>query len=395
MVEVNAATRAFVQLHREEDVRRVALKGCRDPEVDLSVAVEQIAGYQIARRKVPSWASNGAVVYPPHLSLEQCSSEETARFKATLMSGKTLTDLTGGMGVDCYYMAQSFREVHYVERQSHLCELAEHNFRELGGTPIMVHSQTSEDYLKTMKAVDWIYLDPARRDSHGGKTIAVSDCTPDVSALETVLLEKAERVMIKLSPMLDLTQLLHTLHHIETLHVVAVGNECKELLAVLSTGADSAQAHISCVDLSERFATVPPYVFTQLEESETLSTYASRVGTYLYEPLAAIMKAGAFKSVGARFHVEKLHQHSHLYTGDDWVDFPGRRFRVESVFGLGKKELNEQLKSLPKANLSVRNFPSSTEALRKKLKLKEGGEVYLFATTLANEEKVLIRTVQC
>ena len=282
-----------------------------------------------------------------------------------------------------------------MERQAELCELATHNFPLLGLNHISVHHQDGVEYLQSMSPVDCLFLDPARRDGHGGKTVAISDCEPDVGALESLLVEKGGTVMVKLSPMLDLSLALNELHTVCQVHIVAVNNECKELLLLLQKSPVSSQISIHCEHLMNSGES-QHYTFTLEAEKAAACPLAHEVGTYIYEPNAAILKAGAFRSLTQSYPVEKLHVNSHLYTSAALVpDFPGRRFRVEAVSGFGKKELKEFLAGMDKANITVRNFPLSVAELRKRLKLKEGGEDYVFATTLSNEQKVLIKGRKC
>lgn len=381
----------FVRAHRDDDVRRLALQLSKSGDKAVETVLRQIAGYQVARHKVPSWSQVDEVNYPPHLSLEQCSSEITARYKASLVGGARLADLTGGMGVDCYFMAQQFEVADYIECQPLLCELAQHNFDVLGARHINVHQASAIEYILNMPLVDWIYLDPARRDKDGGKVVALSDCMPDVSQLEDLLLSKSRYTMVKLSPMLDLSVLQSSLKHIAEIHIVSVANECKEILVILTSSADSSNPQIICVDLWEQ-RPAEVFRFTRAEESVAVPEYTDTVDTYLYEPSASILKAGAFRSVAARYGLTKLHRHSHLYTSNRCVAFPGRTFEVESVSGFSKRDLAVLLKGVEKANLTVRNFPASAVELRKRLKLKDGGDVYLFATTMGEDCKVLIKT---
>ena len=254
-----------------------------------------------------------------------------------------------------------------------------------------VHEAEAEDYLRTMEPADMVYLDPARRDGHGGKTVAIADCEPDVTALETLLLEKAVHVLVKLSPMLDLAQALHTLKHVVAAHVVSVAGECKELLLVLARG-EAPQADdvpIRCVNLS---TTDDAFTFTRHEEQEASCRYADAPRSYLYEPNASLLKAGAFRSLSYIYNIEKLHTNSHLYTSDEALPcFPGRMFRINGWCGFGKHEVKELLDGIRKANLTIRNFPATVAEVRKRLKLGEGGETYLFATTLNDGRKILLR----
>ena len=230
---------AFLQAHRNDDVRTLALQAKKYPGIDLAEAVVQIAGRQMAEKKLPSWAAIDGIRYPRHLSMEQCSSELTARYKASLVEGDSLADLTAGLGVDCSFLARRFRQVDYVERQEALCRLAERNFPLLGLPDVRIHCDDGTEYLRRMDPVDCLFLDPARRDAHGGKTVRIADCEPDVRALEPLLVEKGKTVMVKLSPMLDLSTALKELHHVAAVHCVAVHNECKELIILLKKEADN------------------------------------------------------------------------------------------------------------------------------------------------------------
>ena len=379
----------FIEENARADVRSLALQAKKYPSVDMAMAVVQIAGRQMAEMKVPTWYRTEGLLYPKHLSMEQCSSEATAVYKASLVGGDTFADLTGGFGIDCSFMSRRFGQADYVERQTELCELAGHNFPLLG-LNIRVHNEDGVEYLKQMQPVDCLFLDPARRDNHGGKTVAISDCEPDVSALEDLLVEKAKKVMVKLSPMLDLSLALKDLKYVSEVHIVSTDNECKELLLILQKTPISSEISIHCINMVR--ADCQKYTFTQEQERTSGCPLASEVETFLYEPNASILKAGAYRSLTQAYAVKKLHPSSHLYVSPHFIgDFPGRKFRVEGVSGFGKKELKTFLQGLEQANLTIRNFPSSVAELRKRLKLKEGGEDYLFATTLAGESKVLIK----
>ena len=389
-MELTTETIRFIEENLRADVRSLALQAKKYPQVDMAMAVVQIAGRQIAEAKVPTWYHTEGLLYPKHLSMEQCSSEATALYKAGLVEGETFADLTGGFGIDCSFLSRKFKQADYVERQSELCELAEHNFPLLG-LKIGVHNEDGVEYLKQMHPVDVLFLDPARRDGHGGKTVAISDCEPDVSALEDLLVKKAKKVMVKLSPMLDLSLALKALKYVREVHIVSVNNECKELLLILEKSTDSLEIVIHCEQITST-GEHQHYAFTQEQERTSDCPLAAEVGAYLYEPNASILKAGAYRSLTQIYGVKKLHASSHLYTSPYYIeDFPGRRFQVEAVSSFGKKELKTLLQGLEKANLTIRNFPSSVAELRKRLKLKEGGECYLFATTLSDESKVIIK----
>lgn len=386
----------FISNHRNDDVRNLALQASRYPNVDMPFAIDQIAGYQTALQKLPTYAQTAGIYYPHHLSMEQCSSEQTARHKAeiiaNILSNKdSFADLTAGFGIDFSFIAPLFKQSTAIERQEYLCEIQQHNHPLLGLEHTQVLNTDAARYLENMKPVDWIFLDPARRDAHGGKVVAITDCEPNVAEWEDLLLEKANYVMVKLSPMLDITLAVRTLKHVREVHVVAVNNECKELLFILDKNIHS----IENIQLEATNLTVQgnqTFRFTLLEEIASTVTYSDNIQQYLYEPNSALIKSGAFRAVAHQFQLQKLHPNSHLYTSNQNVpEFPGRCFTVESVSGFGKKDMKLFLQGLTQANLSVRNFPTSVADLRKRLKLKDGGDVYLFATTLKESEKVLIK----
>lgn len=374
---MNEATLEQIRRHRQDDVRQLALKGM-DPLV-----IQQIAGWQVARTKVPSWAEVEGLHYPRHLSLEQCSSEQTARYKASLLSpGDTFVDLTGGFGVDFFFMSQLFQRRVYVEQQQELCDIARHNF-DLLNHPCTVVCGSATEYLQQMPHASAIYIDPARRDAHGARTYSISDCTPNVLELQELLVKKADRVIIKLSPMLDWHKAASDLQHISAIHIVSVQNECKELLLVLADGAMS-EAPVVCINLLAD-GTHQRFEYNPATNARSVNVNAKVNTTYLYEPNASIMKAGCFDEIGNFYQICKLSANSHLYVSDHEVkDFSGRGFQILSIPSMNKRELKEALRDIDRANITVRNFPMSAEALRKRLRLKDGGDLYIFATTVGD-----------
>ena len=305
-----------------------------------------------------------------------------------MLKGNAFVDFTGGLGIDTYYIDRHFQKTDYVERQTELCDLARHNFSVLN-TKIEVHNETAEDYLNHCEPKDCIFIDPARRDEHGRKTVSITDCTPNVADLQTLLLQKTEKVMIKLSPMLDISKALGELHQVREVHVVAVANECKELDFVLERGYQG-EPHFVCVNL---LTEQPEVRFTMEEERNSSGKLAESVLKYLYEPNPAVMKAGCFRLLTQRFNVFKLHKNSNLYTSEDLIsDFPGRIFEVEGWTPYNKKVKQTLLQDVDKASIAVRNFPLSVADLRKTLKISDGDEWFLFATTLKGEQKILIKT---
>ena len=463
MTIMNDKTREFVAMHRDEDVRELALKAKRVDGLDLPLALDQIAGWQIASKKLPQWASCEGIVYPPHISMEQCSSQFTAQYKSeitqtllvpsatvharmsdsaesdmqtaksalhlsdsaesdtqeaktglrmsdsgesdTLVAKRAMVDLTGGFGVDFSYLARGFSQATYVERQRHLCELAEHNMAALGLDQARIVCGDGVEYLSQMDPVDFIYLDPARRDEHGSRTYAIEDCTPNVLELRDLLLAKSRFTLVKLSPMLDWRKAVVDFDGaVREVHIVATGNECKELLLVLGRPAQ-ANARDS-VDGAGSYQCLAPHVFCvnddqRIDYDSAEYTQGLRIGgkplpdakRYLYEPNAAIMKAGCFELVEERFGVTQIGPSSHLFVSEQQIaDFPGRGFAIEAVGSMNKKDTKRLLNGMKQANIAVRNFPLTAPQLRKKLKLADGGTVYLFGTTMQGGGHVLLRT---
>ena len=480
-------TAEFIQEYREKDTRQLALQSARFPDVDMPYALDQIKGWQTARRKLPTWAACDGIVYPPHLSMEQCSSEPTAQYKlnlamewarrvesselrvesselrvesseegvdnsseqpATLNSqlstlnsqlstlnsqlstlnchASSMTDLTGGFGVDFSFTSCAFASATYVERNAQLCHMVEHNLPLLGIDNAKVVCADAVDYLSTLDMQTMIFLDPARRDQHGAKTVMLADCTPDVVQLLPQLLKKSRFTMLKLSPMLDWHKAVEDLQGmVREVHIVSVGGECKELLLVLSEEIES-ELKVFCADLEaggsslssgsssssgsscSGLSSEPSFPRTPSSPSApshaSIFVYApgslrpapnSKLKTqnskFLHEPNASIMKAGCFDELAAAYGVSPVSRNSHLFLSAEPVDgFPGRSFSIERVTTLNKRELRQALAGIEKANIATRNFPLSVAELRKRLKLKDGGDVYIFATTTAEDEHLLL-----
>ena len=385
---MNDKTRDFIEQNLNADIRQLALKGCRDKDVDLDAAIRQIAGRQTARRKLPSWAALDGILYPPHLNMEQCSSEQTARYKARICSShpssKTLVDLTGGFGVDFAFMSEAFDEATYVERNSELFAISSANMKILAPKAKCLNEDGLE-VLHRLDHVSMIFMDPARRDNHGARTYGISDCTPNVLEIKDELLQKADVVMLKLSPMLDWHKAISDLgeQYIKEVHIVSVQNECKELLIVMQQ-QPAEPPTVYCVNDDSVFSYHPSSI-----SSNHISHHSSLI--YLYEPNASIMKAGCFAEIEQAFEVSQLAPNSHLFASDQAIaDFPGRKFRISAVTSMNKQELKQALKDIRQANIAIRNFPMSVADLRKRLKLSEGGNDYIFATTLTEGKKVLI-----
>ena len=451
---MNQATQDFIRQHQDDDVRQLAFLGSKYPEVDMPFALDQIRGRKMARVKLPRWASLEGIIYPPHISMEQCSSESTALYKAELAarllglpassSGTEMkteneiefVDLTGGFGVDFSYIAARLGvKSMYVERQAHLCEAAKENFGRLGlknaivknGDGIEVlHSflpkkddaasaddslgityDQSRSLLKTNLGLKIIFIDPARRDDAGNKVVSLKDCTPDVTVLQEEMLSKTDYVIIKLSPMLDWHRAISELSHVREVHIISVNNECKELLLVLSArnmgdmeassadGEDGGVNHagnlrIYCINDTQSFVCDESDMETS---SVKIAPSILEEMQYLYEPNASLMKAGCFGVLSERYDARMLSKNSHLFVSQAPIEaFPGRSFRIIAISSFNKKELKRHLSGITKANIATRNFPLSVAELRKRLKLKDGGETYIFATTLSDESHVLVIT---
>ena len=436
---MNQATQDFIRQHQDDDVRQLAFLGSKYPEVDMPFALDQIRGRKMARVKLPRWASIDGIIYPPHISMEQCSSEATALYKAELAErllnqqkikicefttkdtvapkfaknegtcenqGKVgFADLTGGFGVDFSYIAERLGvRAMYVERQEHLCEKAKENFLRLGLANAEVKNGDGIEVLHTLEHLSLIFIDPARRDDAGNKVVSLKDCTPDVTVLQEEMLSKADYVVIKLSPMLDWHRAISELSHVREVHIISVNNECKELLLVLSARnmgdmeASSADGEVKrtvnlriyCINDAQSFV---------CDESD-METSSVKIAPstldemqYLYEPNASLMKAGCFGVLSGRYDARMLSKNSHLFVSREPIAaFPGRSFRIIAVSSFNKKELKRHLSGITKANIATRNFPLSVVELRKRLKLKDGGETYIFATTLSDESHVLVIT---
>lgn len=364
-----------------EEIFQKALQGASKWEL------QQIEGLTQARRKIPSWAETEGIQWPVRLSMEQCSSEQTARYKAsflqeTLEERRLLVDATGGFGVDFAFLAPLFQKAVYIEQNAELCRIAQHNFSLLGLSHVTCLEGQAEQLLMSQLPDEGhgvcCFIDPARRDGHNRKMVGLKDCTPDVTNVVPALLARGVRVMLKLSPMLDITAALRDLPGEWAVYVVSVEGECKELLLL------SHDCGVHAIDISRTgFSDFHPQ-----EDDRNRVSYARELSQYLYEPSAAVLKAGLQDALPGK----KLSPQSHLFTSDEMLaDFPGRCFKVERVSGFSKKELKDMTEGLRKANLTVRGFPMSVAELRKKLRLEEGGEVYLFAATMADRSHVLIK----
>lgn len=391
-ITLSAKEQQFIQDHIGDDVQKLLLRLSGDITLNIKKLASQIAARQKARHKLPTWYALHQLIFPPALSVEQASSEQTARYKASLVNGDLLIDLTGGMGVDSWAFSQRVREVVYVERNETLAALTAHNLPLLN-TTITVAAQNGLDFLEKQSIIaDWIYIDPARRDDQGGKVVRLDNCEPNVLDHWSLLRQKAQSVLLKTSPLIDIDATLRQLPGVEAVYIVAVQNEVKEVLFVAGQLAvDVDQVLLTAVNLSN----AEPVVFQfRRNDERSADVRFGNPERYIYEPNAALLKAGAFRTLAARLGLKKLAPNSHLYTASELIDFPfGRTFVVQAICKPDRKSLQSVLADQPlKANLTVRNFPQPVEELKKKLGLHDGGDIYILATSLQNGDKRLLIT---
>lgn len=376
---------AFILENQFLEPARVMLERKAPAGLSLRDLVQQIKGRQVARNKISSWYNAPEVLYGETKSLEQCSSELTARYKGTLISGVSLIDLTGGLGVDTHFLGQQFQRVSYNDPDPNLCTLAQHNFQAVGSNHVQVVNKNASSYLKDSNAkVDWIYLDPDRRQG-GGRKYRVEDCRPNVIELLPLMFSRASRVMIKLSPMLDLTSFLSSVHPTKSVHAISVKNECKELVFILERDYQGPVEMTAANFTRSQWQTMS---FNTLQEKGAQSTF-SQPQSYLYEPNSSLMKLAPFNWIGQKYHLQKLHPNSHLYTSDELLlEFPGRVFKIEWVSSYRPRQIKKLLSG--KANVAVRNFPSDVKTIRRECGLSDGGTDYLFATSGPDGQPMVI-----
>lgn len=382
---LNTESQEFINTHLNSDITSLLLKGITIDRIDTKELIEQIEAKRRCQHKLPTWFQQASIYYPNKLNIEQTSSEITADYKASLISGATIIDITGGFGVDAYYFSKRFKSVTHCEINKELSQIVTHNFKQLGVETIETISADGLEYLKSSeKEYDWIYVDPSRRHDVKGKVFFLKDCLPNIPDNLKELFQHSKNIMIKTAPLLDISAGMNELRHVKTIHVIAVDNEVKEVLWMLEKGYHSIIT-IKTINLKSNGNDV--FSFIASEESELDSNYSLPLA-YLYEPNSAILKAGAFNSVASQLQVLKLHKHSHLYTSEALIDFPGRRFKIEQSIPYNKKAI-KRLK-LQKANVTIRNFPETVQQLRNTFKIKDGGTLYLFFTTNRYDEKILL-----
>ncbi|MFD1613467.1 THUMP-like domain-containing protein [Gelatiniphilus marinus] len=382
---LNTDIQKFINENLQADISKLLLKGIAFDAVETKDIIEQIEAKKRCEKKLPTWFDTKNIYYPNKLNIEQTSSEITANYKSHLIKGKSIVDLTGGFGVDCFYFSKHFKTVEHCEINDTLSEIVKHNYAQLHIQNINTNNIEGINYLKaTNKTFDWIYIDPSRRHDSKGKVFFLNDCLPNVPEHLDLLFKHSQNILMKTSPLLDFSVGINELKHVKTIHVVAVNNEVKELLWILKRGY-SEKISIKTVNIkkiqNEHFNFF-------LEEEKHAPSHYNKPLSYLYEPNTAILKAGGFRSISNQIMLFKLHKHSHLYTGEQLVDFPGRCFEIEKVLPFNKKALKKE--GIKKANITTRNFPETVQQIRKKFSIKDGGNLYLFFTTDFKDGKIVV-----
>ncbi|OAB77930.1 class I SAM-dependent methyltransferase [Cochleicola gelatinilyticus] len=377
---LSATVQEFI-INYNDPLEKLAFAGSPFKEITTQELIQQIESRKKTVKKLPSYYNTEGVYYPPKLNIEQTSSEETAAYKATIVAGNNIADLTGGFGVDSLYFGKNFRQVDHYEHNEALSEIAAHNFIMLNARTITCFAQDGLSGIENKK-YDVIYIDPSRRHNTKGKVFFLRDCEPNIPEVLDTLFNHTSTILLKTSPMLDLSIGLEELSNVEEIHVVAVSNEVKELVWLLKKDCFNTPL-IKTINYTNEV--VETFNFKLSDTSETIYDNPKR---FLYEPNTAILKSGAFHLLSDAFKVKKLHQHSHLYTSEALREFPGRRFSIDKVVNYSKKEMRGL--HIDKANISIRNFPESVATLRKKWNIKDGGELYLFFTTTIENQKILL-----
>lgn len=387
-MKFNEETRHYIQLHADDDVNALALHPPKSPEIDFRFALQQIHGRQKAQNKLPTLHSDENIIYPAKVSMEQCSSEITAEYKSKLVIGESLTDLSGGFGIDTLAFANKTAKVTYVEPNPELCEIFKHNSSVLGYSNIDVICSKMEDCIQNIQDVDTIYIDPSRRNELGKRLISLEDFSPNIVDYQDYLQKKCKILLIKLSPMLDISEILQKLKNIIEIHIVAIDGDCKELLCLINP-QQKKDVRIVCANFKKGELDI--FSKTITEEKKCSVAIADKIAHYLYEPNVAIMKSGLYNSLSKEFQIEKLAPNTNIFTSDNLVNnFPGRIFTVEDSLHYQPKTLKKTLSGIKSASVAVRNFPLSAEQLRKALSLKDGNDKYVFGVTTAKSEKVVI-----
>lgn len=384
---LNTEIQSFIKNNINTDINKLLLKGSKLNAVTTNEIVEQIEAKKRCKAKLKTWYNTKGVYYPNKLNIEQTSSEATAAYKSNLISGKTIIDLTGGFGVDAYYFSKKFDEVYHCEINENLSQIVSHNYSQLKVDNIKTINANGIEYLKTTSNFDWIYVDPSRRHDTKGKVFYLKDCLPNVPENLELLFKHTNNILIKTSPMLDISVAIEELSNVKCIYIVALKNEVKELLFELQKGFKS-DIFLKTININQNGN---QYFNYKLKDESTSSINYDNVSNYIYEPNTAILKSGAFKNLAQQLNISKLHKHSHLYTSKELIEFPGRSFKVIKTLDYNKKIFKTELLNL-KANITIRNFPQTVNTLKKKHKIKDGGELYLFFTTNKDNEKIVVFT---
>ena len=383
---LNTVNQEYINKNLDSDTTSLLFKKNETISVEIKKLIEQIEAKKRCQKKLPTWFNSDNIYYPNKLNIEQTSSEITAEYKSSLISGNSIIDLTGGFGVDCYYFAKQFKNVTHCEINEDLSEIVKHNYQQLKIDNIHCLNTDGIAHIKqSQETFDWIYIDPSRRHDSKGKVFFLNDCLPNVPEYLELLFNHSKRILIKTSPLLDFSIGINELKNVKTIHVVAVNNEVKELLWILEKDCDN---EINVLTINLKSNKTEGFVFPLNKESEAEVSYTEPLN-YLYEPNSAILKSGAFKSIASQLNVYKLHVNSHLYTYNKLIKFPGRRFKIDKVLPYNKKLLKKEFMYI-KANISIRNFPETVNQIRSKFSIKDGGDMYLFFTTNCNNEKIIL-----
>lgn len=395
MIPINSKTLEFIKYHVDDDLPGLILKKRSDPTINYAFAFQQIASRQKIKIKLPEWSANFDLIFPSALSVEQASSQTSAIYKSTLFSGDHLIDLSAGFGVDAFYISKKFKQSTLVEPQEDLCNILQHNATVLNLKNIKIHNTDAQSFLNNFQVSPnekiTFYIDPDRRGQLGEKLIDIADCEPNILFIKDKLLQLGNQIIIKLSPMIDLKQLINSLPELTEIHIIAVSNECKEILAVLESYKKNEEVNIKTINITKKNSDI--FEFQLFKEQESIPQLATELRAYLYEPNSAIMKSGGFKLIGNHYQLEKLSLNTHLYTSNQYIaQFPGRVFKIEDSLGFQKEELNKKLKKGASYNLTIRNFPMDINQLKKQIQIKDGGDTYLLATTMNQKHMIIICT---
>ena len=374
----------FINNSLQANISKLALSKNPFPEIDWKEIINQIVSKNKSKSKLPTWFGTDGIYYPPSISIEQTSSEITAKYKADLLSGKSIIDVTGGFGIDCYYFSKKFEKVVHCEKNTALSEIVSHNYEKLQVKNIDCLAQNSSEVLsKNESTFDWIYIDPSRRSDIKGKVFLLKDCLPNVPATLDLYFSKSNNILIKTAPILDITAGINELNHIKSIHIIAIDNEVKEVLWMLEKEY-AGEIEITSANIQKEKTDSNSFIIGR----NTPTTFGLP-SMFLYEPNAPLLKSGCSDNLSKTLGIDKLHPHSHLFTNLKLIDFPGRRFIIETIIPFKKEELKKHIER-KKMNITTRNFPLTVEEIRKKHKIAEGGNVYTFFTTNSNDEKIVL-----